>query len=169
MAELWDVYDSTRRKTGKTMRRGEPSAPDEFHLIVHAWIRLKNGRFLITKRSPDKDIYPGLWETTGSVVSGEESVQSAIREIREETGLNIDSGDIALFRTLKGLNRFSNHFVDVFIARYERDVAEIDFQEEEVTEYRIADKKEISELLKNGRFVPDVSPYVDDLFEYCER
>jgi dATP pyrophosphohydrolase len=47
----------------------------------------KELEFLLLKRS-EKEIYPGLWQmVTGSIDDNEKAHQTAIREIKEETGL----------------------------------------------------------------------------------
>ena len=62
----------------------------EFHLVVYAWIRGGDGRYLLTKRSPNKG-YPNMWECTGgSALAGDDSLTAALREVREETGLRLD-------------------------------------------------------------------------------
>ncbi len=56
---------------------------------VHLF-REKDGsiEFLLLKRS-EKEIYPGLWQmVSGNVEEGEMSYQAALREIKEETGLD---------------------------------------------------------------------------------
>lgn len=47
----------------------------------------KELEFLLLKRS-ENEIYPGLWQmVTGSIDDNEKAYQTAIREIKEETGL----------------------------------------------------------------------------------
>lgn len=85
--ELWDIYDSKRRRTGRIHRRGAPLADGDYHLVVHVWVQNTDGSFLLTQRSPNKG-FPYLWECTGgSALAGEDSLTAAIREVREETGL----------------------------------------------------------------------------------
>lgn len=88
MAELWDLLDAERNPTGKTLERGKPIPKGYYHIIIEVWTMLPDGRLLLTKRHPDKPMFPGMWEgTAGSVVAGESSLQGAIRELSEETGL----------------------------------------------------------------------------------
>lgn len=51
---------------------------------------IKDYKFLILKRSAQIKVYPNLWQViTGTIENSETSLQTAIREINEETGLNI--------------------------------------------------------------------------------
>ncbi len=71
--EYWDVLDSNRNKTGKVILRGDAFNENEYHLIVHVWIKNSKNQFIISKRKNDKYPYPGLWECTGgSAVSGDD-------------------------------------------------------------------------------------------------
>ncbi len=52
------------------------------------WIVDKENRFLLTLRSPEKEEYPLCWENPGGGVQwGEESSLAALRELKEETGI----------------------------------------------------------------------------------
>lgn len=47
-------------------------------------------KHLLLKRAPDADLYPGLWQVvTGRIEIGETAIQTALREVKEETGLHI--------------------------------------------------------------------------------
>ena len=92
--EIWDIYDGSRRKTGRTAVRGERLGEGEFHLVVHVWIVNGKGEYLITKRSPNKP-FPGMWECTGgSALAGEDSLGAALRETKEETGITLNARTI---------------------------------------------------------------------------
>jgi len=46
---------------------------------------------LLLKRSARDPLYPGIWQVvTGTLEDGERAVDAAAREVREETGLNIE-------------------------------------------------------------------------------
>lgn len=51
------LYDEKRIKTGRTVERGKPMAPGEFHNVVNVWIRNQRGEWLISKRAPSKHGY----------------------------------------------------------------------------------------------------------------
>ena len=97
MPELWDVYTIDRKKTGKTCYRGEQSnlEDDEFHLWVMVWIKNPiTGKYLISQRTADKDTDPLKWETVaGHSISGDTSLDAALREVYEEVGIELKAED----------------------------------------------------------------------------
>lgn len=54
MAELWDLYDSSRKKTGVAVERGQTIPEGSYHLVVSVWIMNSKGEFLLSQRHPDK-------------------------------------------------------------------------------------------------------------------
>ena len=80
--------------TGKTCFRGEQGnlSEDEFHLWVMVWIKNpETGKYLISQRVADKDTDPLKWETVaGHSIKGETSLDSALREVKEEVGITLD-------------------------------------------------------------------------------
>lgn len=103
MPELWDVYTIDRKKTGKTCYRGEQSnlADDEFHLWVMVWIKNPiTGKYLISQRTADKDTDPLKWETVaGHSISGDTSLDAALREVYEEVGIELKAEDAKILAT----------------------------------------------------------------------
>ena len=62
---------------------------------------LHGDRILAMRRSPGRDAAPGAWEAiSGRIRSGEQPLEAAIREAREETGLTprIDPDPIAAYQ-----------------------------------------------------------------------
>lgn len=152
--ELWDIYDAQRRPTGRVHRRGEPLAPGDHHIVVHVWIRRPDGKYLVTKRSANKG-FPNLWETTGgSALAGENSLEAALREVSEETGIQLKDENATLVET----RYWIDHFTDIWLIRQEVDEAAIHLLESEVCDYQFATAEEILALAQQGKFVP-----VDDL------
>ncbi len=79
MAEIWDVYDENANRTGRVMERGVPRSGD-YMLCVHIYLYTPDGKFLVQKRAMNKESHPGEWDVTGgAVLSGEESIDGAIR------------------------------------------------------------------------------------------
>ena len=86
--EIWDLYDRDGNRTGETFVRAfgnyKTIPLGRYHLTVDLLVLHEDGTYLLTKRSDDKDIYPGYWEASagGAAVSGEEPLEAAEREGR---------------------------------------------------------------------------------------
>ncbi len=165
-AELWDIYDINRNKTGRTVERGKPMAQDEYHIVVNVWVKSSQGKWLISKRSPNKH-YGNLWECTGgSAVSGEDSLLAALREAKEELGIKLNADNGYLFTTGVRQHRSFPDFLDVWVFKQDIDIASVIFQQGETCDVKWATSKEILEMEKAGEFIPlTVFPYLEKLFE----
>lgn len=120
--ELWDLYTKYREKTGKVHRRGEPIPEDSYHLVVHVWIRNKKGEYLLSQRAANRPTFPLMWECVGgSVLKGENSVEGAIREVKEEVGITLDpSQGTKLFTKIRGVidGQTFQDILDVWLFAY---------------------------------------------------
>lgn len=151
MAEYWDVYDSERRPLGKVHQRGVPMAEGEYHLVVQIWIRDDAGRFLISRRHPDKP-WPLFWETVqGSATAGETTLDGARRELEEEIGLTVKEEELRLAgTTIDGRNTI----YDVFELRWNGRASDLKFQETEVVDAKWVGFDELCAIDDGEDFVP---------------
>ena len=95
MSEMWDLYDRNRKMLDKKVIRGEKLSDDDYHLVTNAWIRNSEGKYLISQRVEWK-AHPLMWECTGgSVLMGEDTYHGAIREAKEELGIDISNAPYA--------------------------------------------------------------------------
>lgn len=64
--------------------------PGRFLAGVGAVVQRADGRFLLLRRSSEKDFDAGVWEcVTGRLEQGEGYEEALVREVREETGLTV--------------------------------------------------------------------------------
>lgn len=90
--ELWDLYNKRREPLQQDHVRGQALPPGTYHLVVHIWIQNSNGQFLMSQRAVDRAHDALKWECTGgSVLKGENSYAGAIREVREELGIDLSA------------------------------------------------------------------------------
>ncbi len=115
----------------------------EVHIFKQSEGKLE---FLLLKRS-NKEIYGGLWQmVTGKIKKGEKAFKSALREMKEETGLTPQK-----FWTAPNINSFYDHNEDciillpVFAALVKKD-SEVKISKEH-TEFKWTDSKQANTLL----------------------
>ena len=155
--EYWDIYDSDKKKTGRKMKRNDWILKDgEYHLTVLGVIMRPDGKFLITQRVMTKAWAPGWWEVSGgAAMAGEESEEAVMREIKEETGLDVKGakGGYMFSYHRENPGEGDNYFVDIY--RYEMDFDESDLklQEAETLGYKLATPEEIKVLADEGIFL----------------
>lgn len=95
MPELWDLYDIDRRPLNRTIQRGEALPEGTYHLAVGIAVFNTKGDILLTQRAQVKSQYPGCWEIPGGCAqAGETSLEAACRELREETGIVVQPGEL---------------------------------------------------------------------------
>ncbi|MCK4841169.1 MAG: NUDIX domain-containing protein [Methylococcales bacterium] len=85
------------------------------HRAVHILVFNQQGELFLQKRSMKKDLNKGLWDTSaaGHVDKGEEYTVSAIRETKEELGINIASTLQLLFK-LSPTVQLGMEFIQVY-------------------------------------------------------
>lgn len=167
--ELWDIYDKDKKLTGRTMKRNDWTlADDEYHLTVLGVIARTDGRFLITKRVMTKAWAPGWWEVSGgAAMAGEKSEEAVLREVKEETGLDVSDWDGGYLFTYHRENpgKGDNYFVDVYRFVGEFDESDLNLQQEETDGYMLATVEQIKEFAEQGIFL-----HYDSIKEaFCKR
>lgn len=85
------------------------------HRAVHILIFNQQGKLFLQKRSQQKDMNKGLWDTStaGHVDEGEEYSTCAIRETKEELGIEIKLSLQKLFK-LPACRKSCMEFIQVF-------------------------------------------------------
>lgn len=155
--EIWDIYDSDKKRTGRTMERNDwHMKPGDFHLTVLGVVQHTDGRYLITKRVMTKAWAPGCWEVSGGAAqAGEESADAVRREIREETGLDVSdfSGGYVFSYQRENPEEGDNYFVDIYRFTGSFSEQDLHLQKEETDGYMLATAEEIRTLGEQGRFL----------------
>jgi len=159
--EIWDVYNKYREKTGRTHERGITMEEGDYHLVVHVWIINDKGQFLIQKRQPWKTGYPNMWDcaAAGSAIQGDSSKEAAIRETKEELGIDLDINKAEILFTIK----FSCGFDDIWFVRQNVDINDLKLQYEEVADAKWVSENDIKQMIQQGEFIE--YHYLDSLLQ----
>lgn len=150
--EIWDLYDRYGKKTGETLLRGMPIPEDRYHFSVSAWILNSKGQYLLSQRHPDKQ-YPLRWECTGGcVLTGEDSLQGAIREVKEELGISLEPAGAKLLSHIR--RDETQDFYDVWQFHADVDPSEIRMQETEIIAVKLVNREELLAMYDSEELHP---------------
>lgn len=89
MVEIWDAYDKEfNRIENVKLIRGEVIPTGMYHLVCDIIVKHVDGTYLLMQRDYEKHC-GGMWELTagGSALEGENPLECAVRELKEETGI----------------------------------------------------------------------------------
>lgn len=157
--EIIDLYNGKREKLNKTFIRENGDPEDgEYKLSVHVWILNSKGEILIQKRKENLKRNPGKWAFTGGIVdAGETSLEGAMRESKEELGIDIDKDKIELLLSFKR----EHGFVDVWLVKDDIEINKLILQKTEVSEVKWVSIKELSKIIDSNQFVKSIDLYFE--------
>ena len=116
MNEMFDYVDENDRIIGQETRAGV-HRKGLYHRAVHIFSRSESRKWILQRRSAEKDLEPLLWTTScsGHVDTGEAYLDAAIREFQEELGVPVNSSDLVEILRLSPCVETGNEFVRVYL------------------------------------------------------
>lgn len=168
MDEFIDILNINGEVSGETCLKSEAHKKGLFHASVHVWIYDLDKNVLVQLRSKDKDVFPNLWDVSvaGHISAGEKPLDSAIREVQEEIGLELHENQLQFIGTWKKKVLHSDTLIDnelhyIYTCEIAFDISTLNIQKEEVTSIKTISINElITEVhLEKNIFVPHGSAY----------
>jgi isopentenyldiphosphate isomerase len=162
--ELWEILDEKGNPTGEIMEKYDKKVFEKgfYHLGADVWIINSDNKVLIQKRSQLKRLEPNVWAMTGgSVILGENSLETIVREAKEELNIDINANDLKLITKF----RTGNVWIDTYILKCDYDISKMKFQEEEVSDAKWASWEEIDNLVSNGQFIKNRWEFVNEFLK----
>ena len=143
--ELFDLLDEDGRPNGIVQERGVVHWEGSLHGTVHIWITRETERgteVLLQKRSANKDSNPGCLDisSAGHMQAGAGVMESALRELQEELGIEAAPEDLEFICTHKagyekefyGRMFRDRELMHVFLYNRPVEIEKLHLQEEEV-------------------------------------
>ena len=162
--EYFDVVDENGFPTGETVSREAAHRKGIRHRTAHVWIirPSKTGYdLLLQKRSMNKDSFPGLYDTSsaGHIPAGDEPLESALRELKEELGIEATPGQLSyagMFqiqyeKEFHGHIFRDNEVASVYVYQEPVEITFLTLQESEVSEVCWFDLDEVWNEIKTDR------------------
>jgi len=149
--EYFDIIDKSGNIIGKATREECHTNRSLAHRTVHVLVFNSGGRLFLQKRSMDKDIQPGKWDTSvgGHLNLGETFDQAVRREMREELGI---SAPVKHIYDYWWRSEVETEYVRGYICTYD---GAINFDTNEIEHGRFWDSEEIEEKIGTGIFTPN--------------
>ncbi len=156
MKEFLDIWDENGSPTGEVCEKNFAHQNGLFHPTVHIWFYTPTPALLMQKRGPNKQTFPNLWDVSvaGHVIAGESVLEGAMREVKEEIGLEISSSDLKRIAVRKNINTFKNGILDcefqhVYLSPLKSDLNDLVLQHEEVEAVRFFSFKDLELCMNN--------------------
>lgn len=174
--EMFDIVDENGEPTGVVKERTKVHEDGDLHRTSHVWIVRDNNKggldVLLQKRSENKDSNPGCYDisSAGHIKAGAGYLDSALRELKEELGINasLEELELRLIRRISYSDIFHGKlFKDNQVTRVYRmkrndiDIEKLELQKEEVEEVIWMDYEECIKAVKNNTIKHCI--YLDEL------
>ena len=154
--EVIDICDEKGFPTGSTIDRDIAHRDGILHRTAHVWVVRENPSgydILLQKRSMEKESFPGLYDTSsaGHIPAGQEPIDSALRELKEELGISAQSSELSyagIFRIqyekeFHGKLFRDNEVTRVYVYQEPIEIQNLTLQASEVDEVRWFDLEEV--------------------------
>ncbi len=147
--ERLQLFDEDLNRLPYPNLRGEDIKPHTYAGIVDVIVKNKStNKYLTTRRDINKPTSPGLWEITGGGIDfGEDIEKALVREVKEETDLDIISYFYLETTKMNDLVYFT--YLGIVDAKDD----DVKLQKNETIDYKWRDKDELIELF-NSDLVP---------------
>ncbi len=164
--EYFEIVDVENRIIGLAKRSECHGNPSLIHRTSHVIVFHPDGRILLQKRSPKKDVQPGKWDTAvgGHLMPGEDYLSAARREMAEELGIAPDLPLRFLFDS-EIRNEIESENTRVFCTVC---AGPFKFPEDEIDEVKFWNLCEIRREMRGDSFTPNLKSELGRLFESDE-
>lgn len=171
--EYVDIFDKNNNPTGVVKEKTQAHADGDFHRTVHVWIMNDDKELLLQKRSPTKKSHPNCWDISGAghVRAGEDVIEGAIRELKEELGIVVSKEELQYIATVKSTKNPKNmEFQYVYFLKCNKKVDEYIFEDNEVSEVKYVYYEKLEQMVKDR--VKDLLIHEEEykkLFRYIRK
>jgi len=151
-AEMLPVVEENGLVIGQAPRKEVHSGSKLLHPVIHLHILNRSSELFLQKRSMNKDLLPGMWDTAvgGHVDYGELLEAALYREASEELGFSAFNPTYLKTYVWEGVKE--KELVNVFAAVGNFDIHAVN---DEVSECRYWTMEEIEASLGKGIFTPN--------------
>jgi isopentenyl-diphosphate delta-isomerase len=148
---MLDILTPDGAATGRTKAKEAVHQDGDWHRSAHVWLVTPDRRVLLQRRASVKENWPDLWDISvaGHIEAGETAVEAAVRETREELGIDLTASDLTHLGTLRyqatlnGGAYIENEFHEVFLVVLPLELDRLTLDPREVADVRLVRPDEI--------------------------
>jgi isopentenyldiphosphate isomerase len=141
MEEMVDVLNSDGIPTGEIISKKDAHKNGVWHRAAHVWFVNNNNEILLQKRANHIESNPGKYDISaaGHLMAGDTFIKGALREIKEELGIDLEEKDLVKIGELH--NESTQHegkyinkeYNDIYVVRKDIPISDFTIQESEVS------------------------------------
>lgn len=150
--EYIDIFDVNNNPTGEIKEKDKAHEEGNFHRTAHVWIINDKKELLLQKRSASKKTHPNCWDISGAghIRAGEDVIEGALRELKEELGVETKEENLKFITMVKSTKNPKNmEFQYVYLLKCNNKTDEYTFEDEEVSEVKYVYYEELENMVKN--------------------
>lgn len=160
--ELIDIYNQDNEPIGLQEMKSKAHKEGLWHRASHVWIYNSKGEILLQLRTKNKRLFPNKWDVAvgGHIAAGEEPLTAAIRETKEELGLEVNNESLEFTTTYQKemvSGEIDNkEFYYAYLLKFDGLVDNLVLQADEVSEVKFVSVANLEKELKNNpeKFTP---------------
>lgn len=148
--ELIQIVDENGNYTGQIMDKEEAHDKNLLHNEIAVFIINDNKQVLLQKRSANKRFHPNKWALCAGHVDADESLETAaLRELKEEVGIDISLENLRPFAEREFTIRdFNSHITYFYYTKSNKSENDFIIQEEELSEVKWFDIYKVIDMIK---------------------
>ena len=137
--EYIDIFDENNNPMGEIKEKTKAHEEGNVHRTAHIWIINGKKELLLQKRSATKKSHPNCWDISGAghIRAGESVIEGAIRELKEELGIEANENDLRFIDIVKSTKNPKNQeFGYVYLLESNHEIKDYIFEDNEVSEVK---------------------------------
>ena len=173
---LLNIVNKQSKIIGQASRE-EIHAKGLLHQEVHVWFYTPKQEIIFQLRSKNKDTWPDKLDASvgGHVEIGQSYEQAAIREVKEETGLDIKISDLNLISIMKhksfdtSTNKINNTLRAIYAYKYSGDIKNLQIEPGKSQGFEAWPLKKLVNITNENkqRFIPMI--FDNDCFQIFKQ
>lgn len=150
--ELVEIVDSNGNFTGEIIDKDIAHDKNLLHNEICCFILNDNKQVLLQKRASTKRMHPNKWGLcAGHVVAHESLADAALREIKEEVGLDIVANELHPFaEKFVNLDTYDSQITYFYYIKTNLKASGFEIQLEELSEVKWFSIDKVIEMIKNN-------------------